>query len=296
MHGVQPPTLFGGERSAIAAAFTDWENVPCPRCGAEPIPFAVDYQGFQLCRCQKCQIQFLNPRPTFSQLGEKVYGDAYFESKPEPISEPQMHQFSHQLAAFSRLLGRDRGTLLDVGCGKGEFLQFAMDRGWEVAGTDIGLSPVARSLPCTLEEGTLKTVDFGSRRFDVIRFNHVLEHTQNPVEDLRLARALLTNGGLIFVSVPNLAGISSWIKNLQSRLHLKSHAWRHYAALHHLWFFTPPALEAVAQSAGLKVLEWETPVLKKPRQSPLAESVYRQLLGKTRLSSILDFYMTPDSK
>ena len=31
-----PPVLFGGERSDIAAALTDWENVPCPRCGTLP--------------------------------------------------------------------------------------------------------------------------------------------------------------------------------------------------------------------------------------------------------------------
>ena len=143
-------------------------------------------------------------------------------------------------------------------------------------------------------EGRLLEIDFGGARFDAIRFNHVLEHTQNPLAELQRSRTLLNPGGVIYISVPNIAGISTNLKNLQSRLHLKKRRWRHYAALHHLWFFTPSTLRRLIAHAGLGVLRWETPVFKKQGQSVIVDSISRQLLEKSRSSSILDFYCTLD--
>ena len=57
--------------------------------------------------------------------------------------------------------------------------------------------------------GALHQIDFGSLRFDVVRFNHVLEHTQDPLAELRRAHELLAPEGILLISVPNLAGFSS---------------------------------------------------------------------------------------
>jgi 2-polyprenyl-3-methyl-5-hydroxy-6-metoxy-1,4-benzoquinol methylase len=130
--------------------------------------------------------------------------------------------------------------------------------------------------------------------FDVVRLNHVLEHTQNPVDELKIVRGLLNPGGIVYLSVPNIAGISARMKNMQSRLKLKGRPWRHYAAMHHLFFFTPETLKAVATGAGLRPLEWETPVHKKAGQSPLVDNLYRALMEKPRTGSILDLYCARD--
>jgi 2-polyprenyl-3-methyl-5-hydroxy-6-metoxy-1,4-benzoquinol methylase len=188
-----------------------------------------------------------------------------------------------------------KGRILDVGCGNGTFLKLGQSRGWEAFGCDIVLSPYVRELKSfPLWEGRLLEIDFGKELFDAIRFNHVLEHTQNPLAELERSRALLNPGGIIYISVPNIAGVSTHLKNLQSRLHLKKRRWRHYAALHHLWFFTPKTLKRLVEKAGLRVLSWETPVYKKEGQSVFVESGLRQVLERSRSSSILDFYCTLD--
>jgi hypothetical protein len=84
------------------------------------------------------------------------------------------------------------------------------------------------------------------------------------------------------------------MKSLQSRLHLKNRRWRHYAAIHHLWYFTPTSLKALVEKAGLQTIFWETLVLKKPGRKPVAENVYRFLLEKSRCASILDLYCSPN--
>lgn len=267
------------------------ENVLCPLCGIRPKPFAVDYQGFQLCRCPQCDLQFLSPRPTFEQLSEKVYNETYHAEPSGDLSEAKRYQFERQFGTIHKLLGRT-GKILDVGCGNGTFLKLGQTLGWEPFGCDIWLSPYVRDEKFPLWEGRLLEIDFGGAKFDAIRFNHVLEHTQDPLAELARSRELLMPGGIIFISVPNIAGISTHVKNLQSRLHLKRRRWRHYAALHHLWFFTPQTLRRVIEGAGLRVLRWETPVFKKEGQSALIEAGSRQILERFRSSSILDFYCT----
>lgn len=296
MSSSAPSSLFGSDRSVIEAEIKNMEEVLCPVCGTAPKPFAVDYQGFQLCRCTSCGLQFLSPRPTFEQLAEKVYNETYHAEPDAPahLNEASRYKYERQYKTIENLLGR-MGKILDVGCGNGTFLSYGQPRGWEAFGCDIVLSPYVRdnkSFP--LWEGRLLEIDFGGAHFDAIRFNHVLEHTQNPLAELERSRALLNPGGLIYISVPNIAGISTHLKNLQSRLHLKKRRWRHYAALHHLWFFTPSTLRRLIEQAGLRVLGWETPVYRKEGQSAFVEVGLRQLLERSRSSSILDFYCTLD--
>jgi 2-polyprenyl-3-methyl-5-hydroxy-6-metoxy-1,4-benzoquinol methylase len=275
-------------------AFQTMEQVHCPICGMEPVRFAVDHQGFHLCRCPECRLEFVNPRPVFDELRSKVYNEEYFP--PSSMArEPDLsrrYQFSRQLRTLQKF-SKKKGRLLDVGCGDGSFLEFAQQAGWTVTGMDIRLSREARELSCRLMEGRLGQIDLEPRSFDVIRFNHVLEHTQNPMAELERSRQLVAENGLIFISVPNLAGISAWLKSFQSRFHLKSHRWRHYAAIHHLWYFTPASLKALVEKAGLRTLLWETPVLKKSDCGPIGESLYRYILEKPRCASILDIYCTP---
>ena len=282
------------ENPHARAAFGKMEWVLCPVCAVEPVPFAVDHQGFRLCRCPSCRLECASPRPAFEELHSKVYNEDYFpHSRPAQEVDPlRRYQFDRQLRTLERF-SRGNKRLLDVGCGEGSFLGSAQDRGWDVTGTDIRISREARALSCPLLEGTLGEIALEPGSFDVIRFNHVLEHTQNPLEELARARTLLAENGTIFVSVPNLAGISARIKSFQSRLHLKSHRWRHYAAIHHLWYFTPASLKTLVEKAGLQTLLWETPVLKKPGRGPVGDLVYRWTLEKPRCASILDLYCTP---
>ena len=278
---------FGQEAVVTRGALTPSETVLCPLCDRPPVEFAVDYQGFHLCKCTKCGLQFQNPRLTFDELADKIYTSDYCPGHEESSSTTA---FARQIKNFEELTGR-KGKVLDVGCGNGSFLEFAKQHGWETFGADIRLSPETSRLTCPLWEGRLPEVDFGGATFDVIRFNHVLEHLQNPLIELARCRELLNPGGLVFVGVPNLAGVSPRIKNLQSKLGLKKKQWRHYAAMHHLYFFTPETLKAVVERAGFVVRYWETPVDKEYKEP--GGGLYRRLVESTRTGSILDFYITP---
>jgi 2-polyprenyl-3-methyl-5-hydroxy-6-metoxy-1,4-benzoquinol methylase len=287
-------TFFGKAKAVASGELVPTEHVLCPLCGIAPEPFAIDYQGFTLCRCSRCSLEFVNPRLSYEELAAKVYSDNYFPRRggAELRTAEATHYYDSQVSQFESMLGEGR-RVLDIGCGNGAFLDFARERGWEIAGVDIKLSPDARELGCLLWEGRLQDINFGSSGFDLIRLNHVLEHTQDPVSELKICRELLEPNGILFISVPNIAGLSPRLKSLQSRLMLKSHRWRHYAAMHHLFFFSPDTLKLIVEKAGFRVLKLETPVPKKATQSALAEGFYRTLMERTGKASILDLYCTP---
>jgi 2-polyprenyl-3-methyl-5-hydroxy-6-metoxy-1,4-benzoquinol methylase len=278
---------FGKHGVVKSGELVPTEDVKCPLCDRAPVEFAIDYQGFHLCRCPECGLQFQSPRLTFDELADKVYTEDYCPGHEESASDAA---YSRQLRNFESLVGK-KGRVLDVGCGNGSFLRFAEQHGWEVFGADIRLSPETANLTCPLYEGRLPEIDFAGRKFDVIRFNHVIEHLQNPLIELARCRELLSPGGIIFVGVPNLAGVSPRIKNLQSRLGIKKKRWRHYAATHHLYFFTPATLRRMIDKAGFSVRFWETPVDKD--YGKVGGGIYRKLVEGTRAGSILDFYITP---
>lgn len=266
------------------------EFVRCPLCNMEPMEFGVDYLGFHLARCPRCELEFQNPRAVFSELAEKVYNAHYHDEADLAVPETDLHaQHARELRRLEAIAG-GKGSVLDVGCGTGAFLTDAIAGGWRAAGTDITMDPHARDSGAELFTGRLSEVDFGRRTFDAVRFHHVLEHTQNPLEELQRARALVRAGGALYVSVPNLAGLSMRLKSLQSRWKLKSRLYRHYSCVHHLWFFTPRTLSRLAEAAGFETVVWETPVRGRSQRFPWLTAFHRFVLEPLRTGSILDFY------
>ena len=258
-----PASLFGGPRAAVARALPRREAVACPLCRVAPRRFGVDFQGLQLARCAACGLQFQSPRPVFDDLVRAVYGPAYHPPGEHVVDAVRRYQFERQLRWLERPAGAGR-RLLDVGCGSGAFLGFARARGWEADGTDVVVTPSAVATGARLWAGQLPSIAFGGRLYHAVRFNHVLEHTQDPLAELRAARAVLEPGGVLHIGVPNLAGFTITLKSWQSRLRLKRKRWKHYGALHHLWFFTPRTLARLVEAAGFAVSGWETPVAGRP--------------------------------
>ncbi len=295
MPSEMPISYFGNAEVLGKHGLTLNEDVMCPLCELPPQHFATDYQGFRLCRCPKCRLEFVSPRADAAQLLKFVYSDSYVPSLAglADITQEQRIYFDAQLKTLKGFVGKCV-SILDVGCGNGAFLYYARSRGWRVAGIDIKLYPDVTKLDCPFWQGSLTEIDAAVNRFEVIRLNHVLEHTQHPLEVIRQCRSLLTQNGVLLIAVPNIKGLSPRIKNFLSRFHLKRHRWRHYAAMHHLYFFSPWTLQTLLERAGFRILWMHTPVPKRPGRSPFLNWFYRAILEPTNTGSNLEIYCSPD--
>lgn len=104
---------------------------------------------------------------------------------------------------------REKGKLLDVGCGNGDFLLWMRQLGWQVEG--IELDPIAGKIAIDrglrVRLGKIQDADFAPESFDAITMSHVAEHFSNPARIFeKLAPFLKPDGVLVSIS-PNPGAI-----------------------------------------------------------------------------------------
>jgi 2-polyprenyl-3-methyl-5-hydroxy-6-metoxy-1,4-benzoquinol methylase len=142
---------------------------------------------------------------------------------------------------------RAPGRGLDVGCGRGDLGVTMSEHGWQVTGIEPSpeacTTAAARGLDARC--GTLASVELERDAYDAIIFRHSLEHTNDPVGDLRRVAKSLAPGGLLLVSVPNFG---CW----QAR-RFASH-WYHRDLPRHRTHFTERSLRIAIEAAGLECM------------------------------------------
>jgi hypothetical protein len=132
-----------------------------------------------------------------------VYNYAF---KPELIAYDSNYQneqavspsFQQHLNEVAQIIEKNIGKddFIEVGCGKGTFLEMLLDRGFDINGFDPtyeGDNPLI--LNCYFEKG------MGIAAKGIV-MRHVLEHIQNPVDFLMSIRDANGGAGLIYIEVP----------------------------------------------------------------------------------------------
>lgn len=156
------------------------------------------------------------------------------------------------------LCGAGQGRhLLDVGCARGHLASALQTNGWVVTGVEPSASDAAlarRSGVDVVEGGAEEALRDMTGVFDVVVFADVLEHMTNPEEVLRLGVALLSPGGRVVISVPNIAHVTVRASLLLGRF---NYADRGIMDRTHMRFFTRRSLLALLESAGLGLVRMQ---------------------------------------
>jgi 2-polyprenyl-3-methyl-5-hydroxy-6-metoxy-1,4-benzoquinol methylase len=148
------------------------------------------------------------------------------------------------------------GTILDVGCGDGLFLELAQKNGWQVEGTE--LSPFAvryasAALQRSVFGGELWEAGFPALCFDVVTMWHVLEHTRDPLRVVKEARRVLKAEGYLILAVPN---VNDHLMRLTYRI-VKGHAPRLFSPKDkelHFFHFSAKTIQALLERSGFKCI------------------------------------------
>jgi SAM-dependent methyltransferase len=147
---------------------------------------------------------------------------------------------------LAALRGEPPGRLVDVGCGRGDLAAAFVRRGWRAAGVEPSAAAVAaaRAQGVDARVGTLPDTPLEPGAFDAAIFHHSLEHTTDPVDDLRRVHAALRPGGRVLITVPNF---DSW-----QRRRFRDR-WYHLDLPRHRTHFTPRGLGIALERAGFAV-------------------------------------------
>lgn len=98
-------------------------------------------------------------------------------------------------------------TVLDAGCGKGEFMRAAPANA-EVSGADINKKEICKLQKEGFNAKTAdisKKIPFEDEKFDGVYCSHVLEHIENPDKMLSEIKRVLKKEGIIVLCVPNFS-------------------------------------------------------------------------------------------
>ena len=107
-----------------------------------------------------------------------------------------------------RLFNKSEVKLLDIGCGKGQFLNFLKKKGWSVYGTEFSSISAETAKKRIGNDSIFISSDFDELRNISIKFNiitlwHVLEHLKNPKKLINLIDEKLISNGFVVIEVPN---------------------------------------------------------------------------------------------
>jgi 2-polyprenyl-3-methyl-5-hydroxy-6-metoxy-1,4-benzoquinol methylase len=225
----------------------------CPICGSRRLHYTFSHHSYRLVRCADCHLLLTNPQPSDAEL-VSIYSENYFLGDDTPEGHERVSLMKRATARlYLRQLARYRGcqggSLLEIGCGQGEFLVEAQRQGYDVTGVEISAS-AARKAHTLLGGGKvicgeIDSVALSEGCFDVCVLSDVIEHIRNPVEFLRTIYRLLKPGGVLFIATPSL---SSWSARLLRQ------NWMEFKPEHLTYFDTNTIQHALYQTDYAEVV------------------------------------------
>jgi SAM-dependent methyltransferase len=232
-------------------------STACPLCGCnsqKPLLTAPDrFHGrsrrYEIAGCSSCGLVRLIAPPVPGEMSSH-YGQDYHASI-EKAGETQLARRwkRHRDTVLSF---KDAGSILDIGCGSGAFLQTLKGPAWRLYGVEMSELVAGRAKVQTGGEifvGDPLDAPFLEESFDVITCFHLLEHVYEPLRLLKRIRTWLKPGGFLYVILPN---IDSWEAKI-----FRSY-WYGLELPRHLFHFSPVSLAEAMDSAQLTTIQLHT--------------------------------------
>lgn len=179
--------------------------VNCWLCDSPFTRWLFDKEHYSFYRCLKCDFVFITPLPSTTTLN-KYY--AQFDYRSDLSEKIIRRDANRSLDLIDKYIGVKK-NLLDIGCGRGYFIDEANKRGFIGSGIDVSHKVLryAQKMHLDVKRADICTYRT-NRRFDIIVINQVIEHTSSPVKLIRNCYSLLNSGGLLYIATPN---INSWL-------------------------------------------------------------------------------------
>ena len=215
---------------------------------------SVSGEEFQLLYNEELEMLETFPQPHEEKLSEYYKSEDYIShtDAKRNLFERAYHVIrSIALSKKVKLINSFSDSskkLLDIGCGTGDFLQEAKNKGWDVKGVEPNKD--ARTIANSKANNQVFDVDellnFKEKSFDVITLWHVLEHLPKLNEQADLFKKLLKPNGALIIAVPNHKSFdASYYKSF----------WAAYDVPRHLWHFSQVSIKNLFQRRKMKVVK-----------------------------------------
>ena len=202
-----------------------------------------EYEGIKLIRCLNCNL--------LKTIYPKDHKTAEAESRPEQHEKSK----AELVKAFEKITKiikkyKKRGRVLDVGCSSGIFMEVLNKKSYAVSGIEANKQAyvLAREkFPHQVFLGTLtQYLRKNVTKFDIVIYNHVLEHIPNLVDEFKAIKKILHKKGLLVLGLPNTDNIV---------FKLRKKYWESLMPSEHLWHFSKNYIKNYLTQNGFKILD-----------------------------------------
>lgn len=211
----------------------------CFLCNSGHLKTLDRYAQQGLLQCKSCDFVFCSGIPTTEELIR------HYNTYPrhDSISPITIKRYKELISSFSSF--RKTGNWIDVGCGNGHLLSVAAECQWNTYGTEFtdDAVEICRKKNIRMHQGVLDPSNYPPGSFDVVTFIEVLEHINNPREELQKFHQLLRPGGVLYMTTPNF--------NSLSRRMLKE-KWNIIEYPEHLAYYTPKTIDQLLRAEGFQ--------------------------------------------
>jgi len=210
---------------------------------------SVSKEIFDLYYDEELDMLITSPQPELQNLGRYYESEDYIShtDNKRSLFEKAYH-FVKNIALQNKLnlinsQQPQKGKILDIGAGTGDFLLTAKNDGWET----IGVEPSDRAKNIAKQKGILFVEEISSLKnhsLDVITMWHVLEHVPDLENQIQELKRLLKPTGTLIIAVPNYKSFDA--------NHYKTF-WAAYDVPIHFWHFSKKSIQLLFERVNMKL-------------------------------------------
>ena len=211
--------------------------------------YSVSGEQFELLMDENLQLLKTYPQPALDDLPNYYESEDYISHTDNKRSLfEKVYHFIKRKAIRDKVSlieywSVEKGSVLDIGAGTGDFLVEAQKQGW--LGTGIEPNEKAKTIALSKNIAFSDTLDaLENHSFDVITMWHVLEHVPDVEFQIKELKRLLKPNGTIIIAVPNFKSYDA--------IYYKEF-WAAYDVPRHLWHFSKIAIQKLFQKQGLNL-------------------------------------------
>ncbi len=211
--------------------------------------YSVSQETFDLYHDETLDMLITHPQPSLENLGKYYESEDYISHTDNKRSLfEKLYHFIKSIALKNKLnlinsLQPQKGRILDIGAGTGEFLSVAKNDGWQT----IGVEPSDRAKAIAKNKGVSfveETSELENHSFDVISMWHVLEHVPDLDKQIKELKRLLKPTGTLIIAVPNF-------KSFDAKHYGKF--WAAFDVPIHFWHFSKTAIQLLFEKEEMKL-------------------------------------------
>ncbi|MNQ47596.1 Ubiquinone biosynthesis O-methyltransferase [compost metagenome] len=210
---------------------------------------SVSKEIFDLYYDEELDMLITSPQPELQNLGKYYESEDYIShtDNKRSLFEKAYH-FVKNIALKNKLnlinsQQPQKGKLLDIGAGTGDFLLTAKNDGWET----IGVEPSDRAKNIAKEKGISFVEEISTlenHSLDVITMWHVLEHVPDLELQIQELKRLLKPTGTLIIAVPNYKSFDA--NHYQT-------FWAAYDVPIHFWHFSKKSIQLLFERVEMKL-------------------------------------------